>query len=223
MKMDEISLTNRLLQHALDHRERYAVDVLGNNIAVFPGVFPPVSPFSYDSLLLAEANDTRPGEKVLDIGTGTGVHSVISAKKGARKVVATDISQKAVENVLYNVANHGLKGVIDVRKGDLFEPLEEDERFDLIIANLPFVDHPVDQVYEHWVYDPGYVSHRGFFGGVHNHMYSDSRIMMAFADLGDVVFFEDQILTNHLIIKQKTFNRTADITWLVYKLVGVRQ
>lgn len=221
--MDEILLTNRLLQYALDHRERYAVDVWGNSITVFPGVFPPVSPFSYDSLLLAEANDTRPGETVLDIGTGTGVQAITSAKKGAKKVVATDISQKAVENALYNIAHHGLDGVIDVRKGNLFEPLKEDERFDLVIANLPFVNHPADNNHERWVYDSGYASHRGFFSGMRDHVRDDSRILMAFADLGDVEFFEDQVRQNHLRIGQKTFNRKIDITWLIYKLVGVRQ
>ena len=195
--MDEISLTNRLLQYALNHSERYAVGVLGNEITVFPGVFPPVSPFSYDSMLLAEANDALPGEKVLDIGTGTGVQAIISAKKGAKKVVAIDISQEPVENAGYNAAKHGMEHVIDVRKGDLFEPLEEDERFDLVIANLPFVDHPADHNHERWVYDPGYVSHRGFFSGVRNHMRDDSRILMAFADLGDIAFFERQIKKNH--------------------------
>jgi len=209
-----------LLQYSLGFRAQYVVEVSGLNITVFPGVFPPVSPFSYDSLLLAEANDAQPGEAVLDIGTGTGVQAIISAKKGASKVVATDISQQAIENVGYNTTKHNLARIINVRKGNLFDPLEKGERFDLILANLPFVDHPADRVHEHWVYDPGYHSHREFFSKVKEYMKIESRILMAFADLGDVGFFEDQITRNHLRIDQKISDEKVGITWLVYKIVG---
>ena len=61
----------------------------------------------------------------------------IYAAENAKRVVATDISSKAVANARYNVARHGVEHIVEVREGDLFAPVEN-EVFDVIIANFDF-------------------------------------------------------------------------------------
>ena len=87
----------------------------------------------------------------LDLGTGCGVVAMCLARAGARRVVATDISPRALAFAKANVLLNGLAGPIEFRQGSLFEPLAG-EAFDLILANPPFVITPRDAsvpVYEY--------------------------------------------------------------------------
>ncbi len=217
----EKSITDYLLEYALEHKKPYEVKIGDLELTVYPKVFPPVSPFNYDSTPLLESNDTKKGEIVLDIGTGSGVHAIVSGLKGAEKVIATDISQYAIDNCLYNSEKHGLGEIIQARKGNLFEPITQYGKsmgFDLIIANLPFVDHPADKFYEHWVYDPDYKTHKQFFSEVGGHLKNNGRILIAFSDIGNVDFFESQVYSNGLNIKHKQVTNKRDQEWIVYKL-----
>jgi release factor glutamine methyltransferase len=73
------------------------------------------------------------GEKVLDIGTGSGILGIFAAKKGG-KVIATDLSIYAVNLTKVNAEKNHV--VMDIRQGDLFQPVH-DQTFDVIIANVP--------------------------------------------------------------------------------------
>jgi release factor glutamine methyltransferase len=99
-----------------------------------PGVFRPRS----DSWLLAEAlrGEVRPGASVLDLCTGSGLLAVIAARQGAGRVVAVDISRRALATARLNAALNHVR--IEVRRGDLFDPIG-DERFDLIVSNPPYL------------------------------------------------------------------------------------
>ncbi len=73
--------------------------------------------------------------RVLDMGAGSGVVGLLAARAGA-EVVAVDVSTPAVEAVRRNARRSGL--VVDARLGDLWAPIREDERFDLVAFNPPF-------------------------------------------------------------------------------------
>jgi HemK-related putative methylase len=74
--------------------------------------------------------------EVLDMGTGSGVCAVFAARH-ARRVVAVDINAAAVRCARSNAILNQLEHKIEVRHGDLFEPVAG-ERFDLILFNPPF-------------------------------------------------------------------------------------
>lgn len=88
-------------------------------------------------LLIAEC-ELRNGSKIVDVGTGSGVIALTLAKQFPEaEVFAIDISDDALTLARENAARLGLAGRIQFRKGDLLENFTE--RFDLIVANLPYV------------------------------------------------------------------------------------
>ena len=100
------------------------------SIEVDEGVYAP----SDDSFLLIESIQIKEGERVLEVGTGTGIVALHCAKVGAL-VVASDISEKAVENAKKNAEANGLS--LNVMKGNLFEGVSGP--FDVIIFNPPYL------------------------------------------------------------------------------------
>lgn len=103
-----------------------------------PGVYRPQE----DTWLLVDALRQlriRPTDRVLDVGTGTGVLALAAVWAGARDVTAIDICARAVASTRLNAALHGLP--VRARLSDLARvPVEE--RFDLVIANPPYVPAP---------------------------------------------------------------------------------
>jgi release factor glutamine methyltransferase len=125
----------RLLQ---SHRHnRLALEyVLGLPIVVLPEVFNPKLFRSGEFLAHWAVATVRPGQRVLDLGTGSGVGAVFAARQGAQ-VVAVDINPAAVRCTTINALVHSLEKKIEVRQGDLFAAVAE-ERFDVVLFNPPY-------------------------------------------------------------------------------------
>jgi len=85
--------------------------------------------------LSADAVDrlTRQGDRVLDVGCGTGVLAIIAALRGAGRIVAVDISDAAVETTLTNAEANGVAERIDASTRGL---CDIDETFDVVVANI---------------------------------------------------------------------------------------
>ena len=75
----------------------------------------------------------------LDLGTGTGIQAIAAAAYSDR-VVATDLSPRAVEFTAFNARLNGVRNVT-VLSGDSFQPVAG-EKFDLILSNPPFFISP---------------------------------------------------------------------------------
>lgn len=72
------------------------------------------------------------GERVLDVGTGSGILAVAAAKLGAASVVATDIDPVAVDAARQTIRQNGLAERVEVVEGSV----RSADRFDVVIANL---------------------------------------------------------------------------------------
>jgi len=94
-----------------------------------------------DSFLLEEAIRTAvtPGSigRALDMGCGSGILSITLAKN-VGNVLAVDINPRAV-NASRALAETEGAGNIEFRESDLFSNVRPDEKFDLIVWNMPYV------------------------------------------------------------------------------------
>jgi release factor glutamine methyltransferase len=98
-----------------------------------PGVYAPRS----DTALLASEIGAVNGAEVLELCAGSGAVALTAAKRGARRVVAGDLSRRAVLSVRVNARLNGAH--IEARRGNLFEVARADERFDVVLANPPYL------------------------------------------------------------------------------------
>lgn len=93
----------------------------------------------------------RPGDRVLDVGTGSGILALAALKLGAATVLALDVSEVAVQAAQSNAVANGLAGQMEVRHatlagaaGEPYLPLppglallgDEVGQFDLVLANI---------------------------------------------------------------------------------------
>jgi SAM-dependent methyltransferase len=90
---------------------------------------------------LARLTIRRPVGSALDLGTGPGFQALLAARH-AERVVGVDINARALDYAQYNAELNGLEN-LEWRLGSWFEPVDG-ERFDLIVANPPYVVSPED-------------------------------------------------------------------------------
>ena len=127
------------------------------------------------------------GRDVLEIGTGTGLISVLCLLNSARSVVATDINRAAVANASYNAAMLCPSQSLDVRQVDpdnpgAFAVIHDDEQFDLVISNPPWEDGVVGKPADHAFYDPGFRLMDTLLDGLPRHLKPGGRCLLAYGN-----------------------------------------
>jgi len=94
--------------------------------------------FSVDAPLLADFVRTRKADDILDIGTGSGIISLLLSLKPFRRITALEIQKGLADIARRNVALNGLGRRIEVIQTD-FRDYDPGLRFDLIISNPPYI------------------------------------------------------------------------------------
>ena len=128
------------------------------------------------------------GRDVLEIGTGTGLISVLCLENGAKSVVATDINAAAVANAAYNAAMLCPDQTLDVRqvetgKPGAFSVIKPTEKFDLVISNPPWEDGVVTKPADHAFYDPGFQLMDTLLDGLPKHLKPGGRCLLAYGNV----------------------------------------
>ncbi len=111
------------------------VDFYGINLNVNPSVLIPrfeTEELVFKVLELAKNFDNP---RIADIGTGSGAIAIALKKKLNCDMVATDISEEALNVARENALKNDVS--IDFRLGNLLEPL--DGKFDIIVSNPPYI------------------------------------------------------------------------------------
>jgi ribosomal protein L11 methyltransferase len=76
----------------------------------------------------------KPGDSVIDVGTGSGVLGIAAALLGAKTVLALDLDDVAVEAARKNASLNGVENRMTVKQNNLLEGMEE--KADVIAANI---------------------------------------------------------------------------------------
>jgi len=75
-----------------------------------------------------------PGMTVFDVGAGSGILSIASAKLGAASVKAIEYDAMAAETARHNIATNGVGNIVEVSQGNLLDGVTG--KADIIVANL---------------------------------------------------------------------------------------
>lgn len=98
--------------------------------------------FGVDAVLLANFADAKKGDRVLDIGTGTGIIPILMAgKTEANELVGIEIQPDMVEMANRSICLNGLEDRVRIFEGDItrFEDYFEASSFDVIVTNPPYI------------------------------------------------------------------------------------
>ena len=127
------------------------------------GVFAPIRSEYVDLVAKAPLPTALSSTPIaFDIGTGTGVLAAVLARRGVRRVVATDMEPRALACALENVRRLGLQEQVEVTRADLFP----EGRAALIVCNPPWVPARPSSPLEHGIYDFESRMLRGFLRGL---------------------------------------------------------
>ena len=135
----------------------------GERIHPHYGVFSPVR----GEYLELVAQAPLPSDTLaFDIGTGTGVLAAILARRGVKKVVATDMQPRALVCAQDNLERLGITRQVSLLQVDLYPP----GRAPLVVCNPPWLPGRPSSVLEQAVYDPDSRMLKGFLDGLSAHL-----------------------------------------------------
>ena len=98
--------------------------------------------FGVDAVLLSDFVKIKPGETVLDMGTGNGIIPILlSAKTRGRHFTGLEIQEDTAEMARRSVLYNSLEDKIDIVTGDIKEAAEifRPAFFDVITTNPPYM------------------------------------------------------------------------------------
>ncbi|HEY4419841.1 MAG TPA: class I SAM-dependent methyltransferase [Pseudonocardia sp.] len=151
---------------------------LGLDLVVPPGVFAP-TPTS-DLLGRAVVDEVRPGDRVLDMGTGSGVNAILAAAVAA-DVVGVDVNPAAVEAATVNAARNRVRATFCV--SDVYSAVAGS--YDLMVIDPPFRWFAPRDMLECAMADEGYAAVGRFFSGIDARLRPDGRVLLFFGTSGD--------------------------------------
>jgi methylase of polypeptide subunit release factors len=174
------------------------VPVLGKDRAGQPhrihahyGVFSPVRGEYLALIAKASLPKGAPADLVAwDVGTGTGVIAALLASRAVDKVVATDVSERALvcakENLKRLQQSSGRAGkAVEVLQANLFPDAATHAKANLIVCNPPWLPAPVGSALEGAVYDEGSQMLLGFLKGVGERLASGGQAWLILSDLAE--------------------------------------
>lgn len=143
------------------------------------GVFSPVRGEYVD--LVAKTPLPENCAMAFDIGTGSGILAAVLARRGVKRVVATDQAPRALECAQKNIEKLGLTATIQILNADMFP----DGRAPLVVCNPPWVPAQPSSPIEYAVYDPDSRMLRAFLGNLAAHLTPGGEGWLILSDLAE--------------------------------------
>ena len=98
--------------------------------------------FGVDAVFLSDFVKVKPGETVLDLGTGNGIIPILlSAKTSGKRFTGLEIQENTADMARWSVIYNHLEGRVDIVTGDIKEAAEifKPAFFDVITTNPPYM------------------------------------------------------------------------------------
>ena len=138
-----------------------------------------------------------------DIGTGTGVLAAVLARRGVKRVIATDQDIRALDCARDNLKRLGLNGRVDVIEADLFPPVaalppaKQLPSPGLMVCNPPWLPGRPSAPLERAVYDLESRMLRGFLAGAATRLAPQGEAWLILSDLAEHLALRtrDQLMT----------------------------
>ncbi len=158
------------------------IPFLNSRIHPHYGVFSPVRGEYVDLVAKAPLPDALKTHPVaFDIGTGTGVLAAVLARRGIKRVIATDQDQRALISARENIERLGLNAQVEIAEADLFP----EGRASLAVCNPPWVPARPASPLEHAIYDPENRMLKGFLNGLASHLEENGEGWLILSDLAE--------------------------------------
>ncbi|MDW7773469.1 MAG: peptide chain release factor N(5)-glutamine methyltransferase [Desulfobulbaceae bacterium] len=130
-------LAREPLQYITGTREFWSLEFVVSPAVLIPR---PETEFLLEQVLHTLAGSGYGGGPILDMCTGSGVISVVLARElEAKEVIAVDSSPEALGIAARNIKRHEKIKEIGLVCADLFSALNPHHRFELIVANPPYI------------------------------------------------------------------------------------
>ena len=151
-----------------------------NRIHPHYGVFSPVRG-EYIDLIAKAPLPAKAKELAFDIGTGTGVLAAVLARRGVRRVIATENAPRALACAKDNLQRLGLSKQVELQNVDLFP----DGQAPLVVCNPPWLPARPSSPIEHAVYDEGSRMLQAFLAGLKAHLAPGGEGWLVLSDLAE--------------------------------------
>lgn len=194
-------------------------EYLGRTIVVPPEVMP-ITGMSH---LLGEAvlAETREADRVLDMGTGSGVNAILAAGK-AREVLAVDVNPVAVAAARANAERNGVADRIEARESDVFSAVEGE--FDLIVFDPPYRWFAPRDLLEAASTDEDYRAMTAFFRQARGHLAPEGRMLIAFGTSGDLGYLrrliDEQRLRAETVAQRDLVKDGLRVDYYIFRLTA---
>jgi SAM-dependent methyltransferase len=158
------------------------IAAIGGRIHPHYGVFAPIRREYVDLVAAAPLSDFGSSPTVaFDIGTGTGVLAAVLARRGIRRVVATDLDPRALACARENLERLGLAEQVEVVQADLFP----EGQAALVVCNPPWIPARPSSPIERGIYDPESRMLREFLGALPAHLAPGGEGWLVLSDLAE--------------------------------------
>lgn len=158
------------------------VSGLGARIHPHYGVFSPVRGEYVELVKQAPLPPTfQTPELAFDIGTGSGVLAAVLARRGVKRVVATDQDPRALACARDNLARLGLSEQVTLVQADMFPA----GRAPLVVCNPPWIPARPSSPIEHAIFDPDSRMLRAFISGLAAHLEPGGEGWLVLSDIAE--------------------------------------
>jgi methylase of polypeptide subunit release factors len=158
------------------------IGAIGGRIHPHYGVFAPIRQEYVELVAGAPLPESSSSAGVaFDIGTGTGVLAAVLARRGVRRIVATDQDPRALTCARENLERLGLAAQVEVVPANLYPQ----GRADLVVCNPPWLPARPSSPLERGIYDPDSCMLGGFLGGLSAHLQPQGEGWLILSDLAE--------------------------------------